>query len=145
MIACYWTSRRLAIDISEWANREGIMTPMPWAQSFCHQYIYFLFYVGGAAVIVGILLGIALAAAAVIIAIRKPPVVSASTAVTEDIANPTPVIDSIRAFIQAIAAAPTWLALFGGGLLLLWLAGFTTPDICKPVPPAAAAAARPAH
>jgi hypothetical protein len=120
------------------------MTPMPWAQSFCHQYIYFLFYVGGAAVIVGILLGIALAAAAVVIAIRKPPA-AANMALAGEVANPTPVIDSIRAFIQAIAAAPTWLALFGGGLLLLWLAGFTTPDICKAVSPAAAAAAHPAH
>ncbi|MDB5691460.1 MAG: hypothetical protein JWO81_523 [Alphaproteobacteria bacterium] len=102
--------------------------------SFCHDYVYFLFHAGRAAVIATIVLGILLAAAAVVLAVRKPPVVANANLATA-IANPTPVIDSIRAFIQAIASAPTWLALFGGGLLLLWMAGYAAPDYCKAPPP----------
>jgi hypothetical protein len=46
----------------------------------------------------------------------------------------TGLIETIKGFIEALTSAPTWLALFGGGLLLLWMAGNAVPEVCKPAP-----------
>jgi hypothetical protein len=36
----------------------------------------------------------------------------------------------MKGFLQAPSADPTWLALFGAGILLLWLAGSGAPEHC---------------
>ena len=95
-------------------------------QHICDQYTPFLFQVGEVTIVAGLILGVALAAAAVIVALKPPPGQAAANLA----APPASVIDSIRAFIQAIASAPTWLALFGGGLLLVWMAANMSQGSC---------------
>jgi hypothetical protein len=105
-----------------------------WIIEFCQEYAPTLFSVGKWTILAGVALGIALAAAAVIASLRAPT--AANQGVRNVAAPPTAVLDALRAFIQAIASAPTWLALFGGGLLLLWMSGNTAPDFCRPpLPP----------
>lgn len=96
------------------------------AATFCKDYIGFLFWAGQWTLGASILLGIALAAATVVMTLRKPVAVAAPRG------GPAPVaaLDAIKGFIQALSSAPTWLALFGGGLLLLWMAGHMMPEIC---------------
>jgi hypothetical protein len=84
------------------------------------QYAPILFYTGEIAIICALLLGAALAVAAIFSATKK------STIARADLPNPAPVIDSIRALIQALASAPAWIALFGGGILLVWIAIYAT-------------------
>lgn len=105
------------------------VAPPAWIAGFCNDYTPFLFSAGKLTLIAGILLGIALAAAAIIVSLRKKPAGGGA-----NLAPPSPsaVLDAVKGFIQALSSMPTWLALFGGGILLLWLAGNSVPDICKP-------------
>ena len=106
-------------------------TPTPdWLIEFCSDYTPFLFSAGKWTIIAGILLGIAVAAAKVILAFRQP---AGGNPALEAAASPA-LLDAIKGFIQALTSAPTWLALFGGGLLLLWMAGNAVPEICNPAP-----------
>ncbi|PSJ40459.1 hypothetical protein [Allosphingosinicella deserti] len=96
---------------------------------FCDGYSDFLFNAGKWTLILSILLGILLAAAAVVSAWRQPaPAVLPRGAAP----GPTAILDAIKSFIQALSTAPTWLALFGGGLLLLWMAATVVPQTCQP-------------
>jgi hypothetical protein len=126
---------------TEYCKQEVMMTatntlnaasPMPqWAADFCKDYTLFLFNWGKGILIVGVLLGVALAVTAVIVALRKRAGDSEDHArFAAPAANV--VLDSLKAFIQALSSLPTWLALFGGGVLLLWMAGNVIPEICKP-------------
>lgn len=99
-----------------------------WMLQFCGEYTPFLFSAGKWMIVAGIVLGIVLALANVYIALRPP---AGGSANREGVVPPTAVLDAIRAFIQALTSAPTWFALFGGGVLLLWMAGNAVPEICK--------------
>jgi hypothetical protein len=97
--------------------------------NWCSSYFYFLLWAGGGAIILGILLGVALAIASIVLLMRKaPPAVEIVGPPAP--ANVTAVLDAMKSFLQALSAAPTWLALFGGGVLLVWLAGDAAPQQC---------------
>ena len=104
--------------------------PPEWARDFCKDYTLFLFGAGKWTLIAGVLLGIALAITTTILLLRK----SSSTEQVGAAVTGTAILDAVRAFLQALSSAPTWLALFGAGVLMLWLAGYTRPEIC-PGPP----------
>lgn len=106
-----------------------VAPPAPWIADFCNAYTPFLFSAGKLTLFAGIVLGIALAIAAIIVALRKKPAGGGANLAP---AAPSAVLDAVKGFLQALSGAPTWLALFGGGILLLWLAGNSVPDICKP-------------
>ncbi|HEY5723345.1 MAG TPA: hypothetical protein VIT45_13585 [Allosphingosinicella sp.] len=106
--------------------------PPEWVAAFCKDYTLFLFDWGRGILIVAVLLGAALAIAAVIVELRKKPAESGGNAELRAPPAPTAILDSLKAFIQALSSLPTWLALFGGGVLLLWMAGNVIPEICKP-------------
>lgn len=110
------------------ANTLATTPPPEWVASFCEEYVWFLFDTGRWTVRAGIVLGILLAVSVIVAAFRKPP--PGADGVRATVAMPT--LDAIKGFLQALTSAPTWLALFGGGILLLWLAGAAMPDICKP-------------
>lgn len=40
-------------------------------------------------------------------------------------------IDALKGFIEALAKAPAWIAMFGIGLLLFWSAGASVPEKCE--------------
>ncbi|HYW14681.1 MAG TPA: hypothetical protein VE891_00815 [Allosphingosinicella sp.] len=103
--------------------------PAPWIAEFCNDYTPLLFSVGKWTLIAGVILGIALALAAIVAQLRKDAAGGAGNFAP---ASPATVLDAIKGFILALSSAPTWLALFGGGILLLWLAGNSVPDICEP-------------
>ena len=108
-------------------------TPAPWIADFCNDYTPFLFGMGKLTLFVGLVLGVALALAAIVAEFRK------KSGGAGNLAAPAAggVLDAAKGFLQALSSAPTWLALFGGGILLLWLAGNSVPDICKPATPQA--------
>jgi hypothetical protein len=117
------------------ANNLAAAAP-EWAADFCKDYVSFLFTTGKWTLIAGILLGVLLAVAAVIAAMvaafRKPAAPAGAVKAAAAAASPIQILEAMKAFLQALSSAPTWLALFGGGILLLWLAGAATPEICKP-------------
>ena len=125
---------------------KSIPSPAPWIADFCSDYTPFLFSAGKLALIAGIGLGIllALVAIAALVAelLKKKPAGGAGALVAP--AAPASVLDAVKGFLQALSSLPTWLALFGGGILLLWLAGSSVPDICKPPVPAAGQTQTPA-
>lgn len=41
-------------------------------------------------------------------------------------------VDAIVALVDSLAKAPTWIAMFGGAVLLLWMAGSNVPSFCAP-------------
>ncbi|HEX8222514.1 MAG TPA: hypothetical protein VF605_01710 [Allosphingosinicella sp.] len=105
-----------------------------WIAEFCNDYTPFLFSAGKLTLIAGIILGILLAlvaVAALIAELRKKPAPGGAGKLVAP-ASASSVLDAVKGFIQALSSMPTWLALFGGGILLLWLAGNSVPDICKP-------------
>lgn len=42
----------------------------------------------------------------------------------------TAIIEALKGLVEAFAKAPTWLALFGGGALLMWMAGSAISSSC---------------
>ena len=110
------------------ASSTAVAQKPAWIVQFCAEYTPFLFSAGKWMIVAGIVLGIVLAVANVYIALRPP---AAGRDNREGVVPPTAVLDAIRGFIQALTSAPTWFALFGGGVLLLWMAGNAVPDICK--------------
>jgi hypothetical protein len=113
-----------------------------WANDLCDSYPVFLFYAGQWTLILAILLGTALAATGVVAALRNP-----AAAVPGQEGRAPEILDTIKDFVQAIAGAPTWLALFAGGILLLWMAINTVPEQCdrekRPAPEASNPPAQP--
>jgi hypothetical protein len=109
----------------------SVAATAPWVADFCQDYTPFLLTAGKLTLIAGIILGIALACAAILAEFRKKQGGAGNL-----VAPGASVLDAVKGFIQALSSAPTWLALFGGGILLLWLAGNSVPEICKPTPPA---------
>ena len=108
--------------------------PPEWARDFCKDYTLFLFSAGKWTIIAGIVLGAALALATILLLLRKP------AGATEELpgaaaVGPGAILEAAKAFLQALSSAPPWLALFGAGILLLWLAGNTAPEACKAPPP----------
>jgi hypothetical protein len=110
----------------------GLTARAKWIANYCRDYVLTLFDLGFYTLVAAAILGIAFAAAAVVVALRTPSVAPKGVAP----ATATPILDALKAFIQALASAPPWLALFGGGVLLLWMSGNTVPDYCRaPEPP----------
>jgi len=43
-----------------------------------------------------------------------------------------PILEALRAMLEALGKAPAWFALFMAGILLFWLAETVYVDACKP-------------
>ena len=110
-------------------------TPL-WLADFCRDYPLFLFGAGKWMLVLGIVLGVALAVVTLILLLRKKDGAGDSLRAA-GAASPTAILDAIKGFLQALSSAPTWLALFGGGILLIWMAGSVTPEQCQAPAPAA--------
>lgn len=99
-----------------------------WSIEFCKDYSPNLFLLAQLFLVAALVLGVILAIMAALAA-RSAVQMQA----TESTKSPiTAFLDSLKGFIEALKDAPTWLAMFAAGILLLWMAGMGTPDYCKP-------------
>lgn len=44
----------------------------------------------------------------------------------------TPVLEALKGLVEAMAKAPSWIALFIAGIALLWITSSFVPGICRP-------------
>lgn len=113
-----------------------------WQLEFCANYAPLLLSLGKWFVVAALIIGALLGAVRIINAYRQR-----ENDPDEDVwaRTPTPwqtIIAAIAGLVDSLTKAPTWLAMFGGGLLLLWMAGNAVPQFClvadSPVSQAAA-------
>jgi hypothetical protein len=101
------------------------------ALNFCKEYVELAGDVAGlgkAFLIAALVLGIIYA---IVETIRKytDPVAPRTRAVAGTGAIKE-LIDALKGFLEALAKAPAWIALFGIGLLVFWAAGASVPEQC---------------
>lgn len=98
--------------------------------TFCQAYVKLAGDIAGIAkwfIIAALVLGIAFAIVETIKKYREQPAPQpklAAGAIKE-------VVDALKAFIEALASARAWLALFACGILGFWFAGAMLPTECK--------------
>jgi hypothetical protein len=99
------------------------------AATFCGDYIHLAGGLAGLTyyfLIAALVLGIAYG---VVELIKKyqaaPPPQKAAAGAIKDL------IDSLRAFLEALAKAPAWLGLFGVGVILFWVVAAAVPGECN--------------
>lgn len=102
------------------------------ALTFCREYVELagdLASLGKVFLIAALVLGIAFGLVELLKKFQTP----ATVVVTEDVETSSlkDLIDALKGFIEAIAKAPAWIALFGIGLLLFWAAGASVPAKCE--------------
>jgi hypothetical protein len=105
-----------------------------WVSDFCDSYAPFLLNAGKGLLLLGALLGVLVTVIALRAALATPAKPADASKMT---ANSVAVLAGIKDFLEALAKAPPWLALFGAGVLLMWMAGSINPEVCginKPAP-----------
>lgn len=104
-----------------------------WQASFCDRYALLLLAYGRWFLLAALLIGAA-GAAVVVFRTLYPPKPDAGGKSGDDEAGGATalqtIIDAVKGLVDAFAKAPTWLAMFGGGVLLLWMAGDAVPSYC---------------
>ena len=107
-----------------------------WQAEFCDRYALLMLAYGRWFLLVGLLIGIAGAVAMLVNLFRQParPAATAEEGLAAGPAGVAVVADAIKGVVQAFSRAPIWLAMFGVGALLLWMAGNAVPSYCTGVP-----------
>ena len=93
------------------------------ATDFCSRYATLTLDYAGWFLLLALLIGLAGAVVGFINSLRtktSPPPAGANEAGGGALAT---TIDAIRAMVEAFSKAPVWIAMLGGGILLLWMAG----------------------
>lgn len=103
-----------------------VAEPAAWIADFCDSYAPFTFTMGKWMLITGCLLGVAMALVTLVTAMRALPKADMAGQ-----ASATGFVDSLKDLIDALGKAPPWIALFGGGAFLLWMAGTIQPVYCQ--------------
>lgn len=98
-----------------------------WVADFCDSYAPVAFNIGKWSMIAGLVLGAVLAIFAAVTTVVMPSAAKTATANS----GAGPVLTALKGLIEALSNAPPWIALFGGGLALFWIAGTVQPDMCK--------------
>lgn len=99
--------------------------------TFCREYVELagdLASLGKIFLIAALVLGIAFGLVELLKKLQTPPAVVTARVETSSLKD---LIDALKGFIEAIAKAPAWIALFGIGLLLFWAAGASVPAKCE--------------
>lgn len=112
--------------------------PRQWLDPFCTDYLVVAkdlasasWWVLVAALAIGVLTGLAAL-------FQGPPPKQGDSnlkALTTGAGTGAVIVAALKDFIQVLAAAPVWIALFGGGVLLFWISAYAVPDYCQPAPP----------
>lgn len=100
--------------------------------TFCREYVELAGDLAGLAkifLIAALVLGIAYGFVEVLKRYQETPAVRAgvapnTTAIKE-------IAEAIKGLVEALAKAPVWLALFGVGLMIFWVAGSAIPAMCE--------------
>ncbi len=98
-----------------------------WQTAFCDRYALLLLEYGRWFLLAALIIGIVGAAAAVYLSLKAPSGADGDEGGGSAL---TSTIDAIKGLIESFSKAPTWLAMLGGALLLLWMAGNSVPDYC---------------
>jgi hypothetical protein len=113
------------VAIADVGSTPGLKT----GPTFCHEYAKLALDLAGWAkyfLVAALVLGIVYGLVEVIKRYQAaPPQPKAAPSALKDL------IDSLKAFLEALSNAPAWLALFGVGLLLFWGVGAAVPDGCQ--------------
>lgn len=92
------------------------------ATAFCSRYATLTLDYAGWFLLLALVIGLAGAVVGFINSLRTPapPPTGKNEAGGGTLAT---TIDAIRAMVEAFSKAPVWIAMLGGGILLLWMAG----------------------
>ena len=104
-----------------------------WQAEFCDRYALLMLAYGRWFLLVGLLMGIAVGAAMLVKLFRQPNVPVSNEEGVADVGIAA-AADALKGVVQAFSRAPIWLAMFGVGALLLWMAGNAVPSYCTGVP-----------
>ncbi len=119
------------------------MQQIPDWTGMCGRLVEFLILGGKVAVFGGIFLGIGLAVVTLILALRRPQTGAEEAPLAAP--SPTAVLDAVKAFLQGLSSAPTWIAMLGIGILMLWVAGNQINECRRPLTPPAAQSPAPSQ
>lgn len=106
--------------------------PVSWKIQFCEDYSRTLLNYGEGFLVAALVIG---AVGAIVAAVAAFKASKRSLTTTESVVpvpgDPTPIIEAIKGLVESFSKAPIWLAMFGCGLLLMWMAGHAGPGYCN--------------
>jgi hypothetical protein len=100
-----------------------------WLAGFCNDYAPTLFDLGWWFVLAALIGGVLLAAVHVYRAATAPAPPPPGDEAGGAVGLPA-LAGALKELVEVFTKAPAWLALFGAGILLLWMAGNAAPDEC---------------
>lgn len=112
------------------AGQQGNRAAAPeWLTDFCGDYASTMLGLGWWFLVAALVVGAA-GAAVLVYRTAVPPVTGGGGDEAGGAAGLQAFADALKGLIEAFSKAPTWLAMLGGGVLLLWMAGNAVPQQC---------------
>ena len=102
-----------------------------WVAEYCAGYGQTLLWLAIGFLVVALLLGIASSIIA-LMAARAQRGGGPGPDRVDVLPDPGKLVDALKGLIDALAKAPAWIAIFVGGILLLWMAGSFAGAVCVP-------------
>lgn len=103
-----------------------------WQDAFCDRYAILMMEYGRWFLLAALVIGAIGAAVLVLNSLRGGGATDEQGG--GDVTAIQAIVEALKGLIEAFAKAPTWLAMFGAGALLLWMAGNAVPSYCTGVP-----------
>ena len=107
---------------------------MEWQGAFCDRYAILMMEYGRWFLLAALIIGTIGAAVLVVNSLRGTESGGGDDQSGGGVTAVQAIIEALKGLIEAFAKAPTWLAMFGAGALLLWMAGNAVPSYCTGVP-----------
>ena len=115
------------------ANHAADAPPPIWVADFCRHYAELGFNLAWWFLYASLALAALAALIGLIGSLRRPPAMTESVDGGAESAG-VAFVGALKGLIEALTAAPIWLAMFACGALMFWLAGLR-PELCSPPAP----------